>query len=45
MDPRDVLAPDMSTRAKIKKALNDYSIYIIMVLVTAIVVFIPPLVA
>lgn len=41
---KSALAPSTETRTKIKQALNDYSIYIIIVLVTSIVVFIPPLV-
>ena len=42
---RDALAPDISTREKLKAALSRYSIYMIIVLITSLVVIVPPLVA
>ena len=42
---RKALAPDMKTREKIKAAVENYAIYMIIVLVTALVVVIPPLVS
>ena len=41
---KEVIAPSLSTRQKLQKAISDYSIYMIIVLVTSVVVFIPPLV-
>lgn len=42
---RKAIAPDMKTREKIKAAIENYAIYMIIVLVTALVVVIPPLVS
>jgi len=42
---REAVAPSTSTRRMISKALHDYSIHIVIVVVTSIVVFIPPLCA
>ena len=42
---REIIAPSTSTRAKIRKAIHDYSIHMIIVIVTSIVVFVPPLFA
>ena len=41
---REALAPSIGTREKFKAAIAQYSIYMIIVLVTSLVVFVPPLV-
>ena len=47
MDPniRKIVSPDISTREEFKEAINKYSIYMVIVLVTFMAVIVPPLVA
>lgn len=41
---RAAIAPSVDVRSKIKAAIHDYAIYMIIIIVSAVVMFIPPLV-
>lgn len=42
-DLKDIIAPSMDERVKIRTRINDYAYYAIIVIVSSLVTFIPPL--